>query len=197
HAPAGKGGPVEFSTERRYVQMDVLTRYGDDGKPLHFRCYFEDVTDRAHAEKQLRRRTEELSQSNARLVRINQDLQRLKESYRDLYHNAPIMFFSLDPEGRFVACNDTMIQALGYEREALHEQPYTRLLTAAGVEEWELARRSETAQGRPHPLMADGELEMHWVKRDGTVIDVWIRSIPLIDEQGRFIRSRSAAQDVT
>src|SRR5207248_3642549 len=48
-----------------------------------------------------------------------------------------------------------------------------------------------------HPLMVDGELEMQWVKRDGTVIDVWIRSIPLIDSDDRFIRSRSAAQDVT
>src|SRR5262249_26244989 len=31
----------------------------------------------------------------------------------------------------------------------------------------------------------------------GTVIDVWIRSTPVLDADGRFIRSRSAAQDVT
>src|SRR5206468_390597 len=45
--------------------------------------------------------------------------------------------------------------------------------------------------------MADGEVEMQWVKHDGTVIDVWIRSIPLQDSEGRFVRSRSAAHDIT
>src|SRR5262249_14143575 len=36
-----------------------------------------------------------------------------------------------------------------------------------------------------------------WVKKDGSAIDVWVRTAPILDEQGRFVRSRSAAQDVT
>jgi PAS domain S-box-containing protein len=189
-------GPPRAVTERRYVRMDVITRYTDEGQPLHLRCYFEDVTDRVKAEKKLRRRTDELEAANERLIRTNQDLQRLKESYRDLYHNAPIMFFSLDADGHFVACNDTMVQALGFGREGLHGQPYTRLLTADGVVDW---KRACAAGGptNPHPLMSSGEIEMQWVKQDGTVIDVWLRSLPLTDNEGHYVRSRSAAQDVT
>ena len=35
------------------------------------------------------------------------------------------------------------------------------------------------------------------MKKDGSIIDVWVRTAPILDEQGRFVRSRSAAQDVT
>src|SRR5262249_55923622 len=42
-----------------------------------------------------------------------------------------------------------------------------------------------------------GEVEAQWIKKDGTIIDMWIRNVPLLDDNGRFVRSRSAAQDVT
>lgn len=183
--------------DSRYVRMDAQTRYADDGRPEQVRCFFEDITERVRAERQLRRRTEELSQTNARLLRINADLERLKESYRDLYHNAPMIFFSLDARGHFVACNDTMVQTLGYSREDLTDLPYTFLLPPASAAAWERSRPANAAGDRPHALMADDEVEMQWRKRDGTVIDVWIRSIPVTDEEGRFLRSRSAAQDIT
>src|SRR5262249_2125798 len=79
----------------RHVQADVMTRYAG-AAPLHFRCSLVDVSDRVRAERELRRRTEELSAANERLVRSNQDLERLKESYRDRYNEAPVMYFSLD-----------------------------------------------------------------------------------------------------
>jgi PAS domain S-box-containing protein len=117
------------------------------------------------------------------LLKINQDLERLKESYRDLYHYAPVMYFSLDLEGRMVAVNDTMLQALGFRRRDLLNQPYARLLP-----------QGEAA----HPeLLRAGEVECRWVQRDGMVIDVSIRSVPVFDEQGKLVRTRSAAQDVT
>jgi PAS domain S-box-containing protein len=192
-----KGGPRRLVTEVRYVQMDALTRCDEEGRPQHIRCYFEDISARMRAEHKLRRRTAELSETNEQLLRINRDLERLKESYRDLYHNAPIMFFSLDARGQFVACNDTMVQALGYRREDLSEQPYARLLPPEAAETWEAALVPDAAGARPHALMADRDVEVQWAKRDGTVIDVWIRSLPVTDEEGRFLRSRSAAQDIT
>jgi PAS domain S-box-containing protein len=195
HRPADQSSPARVLIEPRYVQMDVLTRYDDDGQPLHFRCYFEDVTAHIRAEKKLRRRTAELEQANQDLLRINHDLQRLKESYRDLYHNAPIMFFTLDAEGRFVACNDTMVQALGYRRDELHELPFDQLLPPDAAAAWKHSLHPDGT--KPHALMVDGEVEMQWVKADGTIIDVWIRSIPLAEVDGKLVRSRSAAQDVT
>jgi PAS domain S-box-containing protein len=171
----------------RHVQADVMTRYAGDA-PLHFRCYFVDVTDRVRAEHELRRRTEELSAANERLVRSNQDLERLKESYRDRYNETPVMYFSLDPEGRLCGFNNTLRRTLGYQPRDLHLQPYTRLLPPESRERY---------LADPEVFRQRSEVETRWVKKDGTVIEVWIRSVPQQDEGGRFVRSLSVAQDVT
>jgi len=172
----------------RHLQMDIMTCYTESGRPLHLRCHMLDITDRVITEQELRRRTAELSQANDRLRQINADLQRLKESYRDLYHHAPVLYFSLDVWGQFVAFNDTLVRMLGYPREALLGQPYTRVLTPASREAF---LRDPTLMQRP------GEVETQWVKQDGTVIDVWIGITTIKDTRGSFLRSRSAASDVT
>ena len=172
----------------RHLQMDVLTRYDTDGTPLHLRRHFVDVTDRVAAEYELRLQSRRLAETNTLLRQSNSDLERLKESYRDLYHQAPVLYFSLDAQDRFAACNDTMLGTLGYAREELLGKPYTRLLTAEG---------SRRFLHDPSAYARSGEIEARWVKKDGSIIDVWVRTTPILDDQGRFVRSRSAAQDVT
>ncbi len=172
----------------RHIQLDVLTRYTETGSPLHLRCHFLDITEKVRIDAELRRRTEELQRANERLRQINQDLERLKESYRDLYHHAPVMYFSLDPQGNFAACNETLAKALGYDREALLGQPYTRVL----AEEGRLRFLNDSNE-----YQNPGEVETRWVRKDGSVLEVWIRTTPILDEGGCFVRSRSAAQEVT
>jgi PAS domain S-box-containing protein len=172
----------------RHLQMDVMTCYTEAGDPLHLRCHFIDVTDRVVTENALRRRTDELSQANTRLHQANEDLNRLKESYRDLYHQAPVLYFSLDAAGHFVACNFTMLRTLGYPREELLGQPYTSLLPPEA---------QATFLADPTVFQRPGELETQWLKHDGAVIDVWVGTTTIRDEQGGFVRSRSAARDVT
>ena len=172
----------------RHLQMDVMTCYTDLGAPLHLRCHILDVTERVLTEQKLSRRTAELTQANTRLRQINSDLQRLKESYRDLYHHSPVLYFSLDAWGQFVAFNETLLRTLGYPREALVGQPYSCLLTpesrAAFLDD-------------PKALQQTGEVEAQWVKQDGTVIDVLIDTTTVMDADGKFVRSRSVARDVT
>jgi len=172
----------------RHLQMDVMACYARDESPTHLRCHFLDISDRVLTETELRRRTQDLSQANVRLRQINAALQRLKESYRDLYHHAPVLYFSLDAAGRFVACNDTMVRTLGYPREALTNQPYTKVLTPAARD---IFLKDQARMMRP------GEVQTQWVKQDGTVIDVWIDTTTIKGEKDEFIRSRSAARDVT
>src|SRR5262249_1690755 len=76
-------------------------------------------------------------------------------------------------------------------------QPYARILTPLAAKGWQSATGNDVAGERPHVLTRAGEVETQWVKEDGTVIDIWIRSVPLVDEDGRFLRSRSVAQDMT
>jgi PAS domain S-box-containing protein len=189
---AGEGHNIVFRVLRqdgseRYVQTDVLTRYDDHAAPLHLRCHFLDVTERVVTERELRRRTEELSQTNARLQRSNLDLERLKTTYRDLYNNSPVLFFSLDPLGRFVTCNETMLRTLGFKLGELRGQPFARLLPPESHDDLP----SEL------PVRLPPEMQTKWVKRDGTVIDVLIRTTRLHEASGEFVRSRSAAQDMS
>ena len=189
----GEGHDVSFRVltragDVRHLRMDVLTRYDADGEPLHLRCHFVDVTEKVAADRELRVQSARLAQTNALLRQSNAGLERLKESYRDLYHQAPVLYFSLDAGGRFAACNETMLGTLGYSREDLLGKPYTRLLTPEGARRF---LRDPGAYARP------GEVEARWVKKDGSVIDVWVRTAPILDEHARFVRSRSAAQDVT
>jgi len=140
---------VTSAGEKRYLQTDVMTSYTDKGEPVNLRCHFIDVTDRVRTEQQLRRRTAELSEANARLRKTNEDLQRLKESYGDLYNHAPVLYFGLDANGRFVALNETMLRTLGYAREELFGRSYTRLLTRAGQE---IYRKNPSLLQRPGEL---------------------------------------------
>jgi PAS domain S-box-containing protein len=133
---------------------------------------------------------EDMGQASHTMALMHRDMERLKESYKDLYHKAPVMFFSLDPDGLFVSCNDTMLTTLGYEREDLTGKPYTHLLQPADRAAWKNIHASNA-------FFWVGEVECPWVRKNGTVIDVLIRTVPILDGDGNFIRSRSAAQDVT
>jgi len=67
-----------------------MTSYSEAGAPLNLRCHLLDVTDRVLTGRELRRRTEDRCPKRTRRLReINADLQRLKESYRDLLPSRP------------------------------------------------------------------------------------------------------------
>jgi PAS domain S-box-containing protein len=187
-AAANKDDAPAVAVKEHHLQMDVMTTYDEKGAAMHLRCHFLDATDRVRTDRELRRRTEELSEANARLRQSNLDLQRLKESYRDLYHQAPVLYFGLDPAGKFVALNEAVLRTLGYTREHLLGQAYTLLLPPASRDAY---------QRDPGVFQRACELETQWVKADGSVIDVWIVTTPIKDAAGVFVRSRSAAHDVT
>ncbi len=172
----------------RYLQADVLASYDGSGRPEQLRCHFVDVTERIQAEQALRRRSAELVQANERLQQINRDLERLKESYRDLYHHAPVMYFSLDEKGRFAAVNETMMRELGYQRDEIHGQSYALVLPPEARE----AHRQD-----PEALQRPGEIETQWMSKDGRRRDVWVGTTTIKDEQDQVLRSRCAAADIT
>jgi PAS domain S-box-containing protein len=187
-AATGDTGEAKEPPEERHIQMHVMACKDAEEEPLNLRCHFLDITDRVLTERELRRRTVQLVQANERLRQINTDLERLKESYRDLYHQAPVMYFSLDEKGCFAACNDTLLRTLGCRREELLGRPYSHLLTEAARPAYE----ADAGQ-----LQRPGEIETQWQPRDGSVIDVWIGTTVIKNRQGQFIRSRSAARDIS
>ena len=61
--------------EWHYMRIFTQARYDPDGAINHIRCFLKDVTDRIHAEQELRRRTEQLTDANERLRLANRKIQ--------------------------------------------------------------------------------------------------------------------------
>ena len=176
--------------KQRAVAMNAGARYVSDRTVGHLRCHLVDVTAKVRAEREQRLRTRELTQVNDQLRLINRELEELKERYRDLYENAPTMYFSLDGRGRFIECNETLARTLGYDRDELIGKRYDFLLP-----EGEARYFAE----RFARFLEIGAIEVssRWVKANGEIIDTWVTGTAVRDASGRILHSRSVAQDVT
>ncbi len=172
------------------IEVNVGARYSADMTVSHLRCHITDVTAKVRAERELKLRTRELTQVNDQLRIINRELEELKERYLDLYQNAPTMYFSLDNQGRFLDCNDTLLDTLGYRRDLLIGQSYAVIMPED---------LQALFQERFRDFLEAGTIELttRWVKASGETIDIWVTGTAVRDPAGRIVYSRSVAQDVT
>lgn len=139
--------------------------------------------------QRLAKKTAKVVSLRSKLARSNLDFERLKQSYRDLYHNAPVMYFGLDPEGRFVTFNDTLLNTLGYQREELQGKLYAEVIPA-------LPSESTRPLFPQNPGQSEGQ-KTQWRHKNGSLVDVWIRSTATADDDGKFARWRCSALDLT
>lgn len=182
--------PVWNPASMRYARVEVWAKLDKAGKVVRYDCRFTDLTPHiAPRERSLRTARRHLTSTKKRWAALNQDLTRLKLSYRELYQHAPVMYFSLDSQGKFVTFNETLVETVGYGRTELQGKSYSTLLAPAKLQSY-----VSIAASLP---LEEGERETQWCKKDGTVIDVWLHSSPVYDEEGRFARCRSAALDLT
>jgi PAS domain S-box-containing protein len=178
------------SGESKAIEVNVSVRFGSDMKVNHLRCHVTDVTAKVRASRELKRRTRELTLVNHQLRRTNRELQELKDRYSDLYQNAPAMYFSLDPSGYIIECNNTLLRTLGYNRHDLIGQPYPALLSDS--------RKAPFATNFEEFLRSGYiEVESRWKKANGDEIDVWVTGTAVHGPDGTLSHSRSVAQDVT
>jgi PAS domain S-box-containing protein len=172
------------------IEVDIGARYGPDMAVTHLRCHLTDVSDKIRAERELRLRTRELTQVNEQLRQINRELEELKDRYRDLYQNAPAMYYTLDADGCLVDCNETLLRTLGRARADVVGQSFDKVL----------AERSRASFAATHAeLQRRGSMEMEgqWTKANGELIDVWVSATAVPGRDGKLLQTRSVAQDVT
>ena len=114
------------------------------------------------------------------------------QSLLDLYEHAPCGFHSLDSNGIFVRINDTELRWLGYRREEMvGRMKLPDVLTPQG--------RAIFEEAFPR-LKTDGvlrDLELEFVRKDGTRLPVLVSATVVRDERGEFVASRSIVYDLT
>ena len=99
------------------------------------------------------------------------------------------MYFSLDPNGTFIECNNTLLSTLGYRREELIGLSYDSCCRTTGSPSSPTTSRIFSATGYI-------EVESRWKKANGDVIDVWVTGTA-VRARRPPARLRSVAQDVT
>ena len=174
----------------RAVEVNVGARYEKIPTVSHLRCHLTDVTDKVRAERELRLRTQELTQVNEQLRKINRELVELKDRYTDLYENSPAMYFSLDTQGKVIECNQTMLTTLQLSREEVIGYGYDKLLDRPRVEGFQLRYQAFLERGSV-------EKETCWVKKNGDPIDVWVIGNVVAASKGSVAHTRFVAQDIT
>ncbi len=133
---------------------------------------------------------------NARFYRERYEAaESLRESesrYRDLYENAPDMYFSVDSStARIARCNQTLVEVTGYSKEELIGRPIFDMYHADSREVVHEVFQSFVSQG----FLRDVELQL--LRKDGCTIDVSLNSSAVRDEEGKIIYSRSIWRDIT
>lgn len=184
--PPTKGGLAPQRAPQRVLRITMMRSRKQS--PGTIGCVFVDATRELKLHRIVRRLRRSFIVARREVQRYRQDLRGLKRSYHDLYHHAPVMYFSLDALGRIIGFNDTLVRVLGMPRERLSMRPYRDVLPmtpAPNQPSFPLTRGKEE------------ETETHWRRGDGAVVDVWIRSLAVYDSAGSFIRWRCSAIDLT
>jgi PAS domain S-box-containing protein len=112
----------------------------------------------------------------------------------DLYENAPCGYHSLGPDGAILRVNATELAWLGYSSEELLGRHFRDLLAPESQHAFD--HNLDRALPRTHDP-GYGEVEYEVVRKDGTTCRLAIVITIVRDSSGNFVRSRSAAVDVT
>lgn len=121
-------------------------------------------------------------------------LQESEKKYRDLYDHAPDMYHFLDDKGIIIDCNETEARMLGYRKEEIIGRPITDFFTPESCEAFEREFPS-IRDGKSLPNI--GNLERWFVRKDGSVFPTSLNVLVELGRDGRFVRSRAIARDIT
>jgi PAS domain S-box-containing protein len=121
------------------------------------------------------------------------DLKKSEAKYQDLYDNAPDMFFSVDLSSHIVInCNKTLLKELGYVWDEFVGKEIFSFLT---LESAQYARKVLYPRFIKTGIIKGAEQQV--LKRNGTIMHVWLTNSVVYDNNGRYVYSRSIWRDIT
>jgi len=155
---------------------------------------------RADLELRVEDRTATLSALNTRLRHeiaargeAEAAQRRQEEAYRDLYDNAPNVYWSTGADGLIKRVNQRAVELFGMQPEELIGKPYTYLIadTPAGLPRaYKVFQRF--LEGKP----TYGE-EFEFRGANGRVIWASVNVLPIFDEHGKPVATRTTLADIT
>lgn len=162
---------AEVDGEVRWTELVNRAFFDEQGALLEVQTVGRDVTERK---------------------RLQDQLDEASERMKDLYENAPCGYYSLDRQGKFLRLNSTTLAWLGCTREeVLGILSPADFFTEEGRVQFQTHFPSFISTGTMGPL------EFDLISREGTARRVSVSASAVLDEEGRFLMSRSVMYDVT
>jgi PAS domain S-box-containing protein len=110
----------------------------------------------------------------------------------DFYENAPCGFHALDSAAGFIHMNQTELHWLGYcYDEVVGRMKLTDILTIESRHSFEQRFKRFKAIGSVH------DLEMDFIRKDGTIQPVLVSATAVRDSEERYVMSRSVVYNLT
>ncbi len=123
--------------------------------------------------------------------RTEKEVRCLKEKFEDLYHNAPVMYLSLDTNGIITECNNAILDKLGYTKRKIIGKHMTTFLTEESVARFKAVSPELIKTGK---LMG---VERQLITKSGKIIDVQLSVSGEYDEHGKLIKTRASFEDIS
>ncbi len=125
------------------------------------------------------------------IKRTKEALLKSEKKYRDFYDKAPDMYYSLSENKLIIDCNETTARMLGYKKQEIIGKAITDFFTEESSELFE-----ETF---PKLKQVKGyhNIEREFVRKDGTKMPVILNVFSEFDEDGKLIRTKTIARDIT
>ncbi|TWI93331.1 PAS domain S-box-containing protein/diguanylate cyclase (GGDEF)-like protein [Roseibium hamelinense] len=125
---------------------------------------------------------------------LDKDEEKLRKANKRLaflYHNTPVMLYSIDIEDRIVNVSDYWLDATGYQRDTVLGRKFSDFICQDCVEDY-LANRRLLVTGQHETL----EFTSVFLKSDGTRLDVLITEIRDFDKSSTGRQSLSVMTDI-
>jgi PAS domain S-box-containing protein len=191
------------------VESKWALRKDKEGRPLAIMEIDNDITERKHAEEDLRRakgelearvqeRTAELRSANERLLlelgrrkRIEEMLRKGAERYKNLFENSPVGIYRTNAEGRILMANPTLLRMIGYK--SVDEMGATGPATRA-YEPSYLKKRFKMRLDREGRVRG---FEVRWKRRDKSIIFVRENAKAIRGADGVLLHYEGTVEDIS
>ena len=123
--------------------------------------------------------------------RAERVMERSAREIEDLYNRAPCGYHSLDEQGLVLQMNDTELKWLGYDRHEVIGHDIREFCSPPGRRTFEESFPELKRQGRLF------NLDMEFLRKDGSPLPTVINSAVMPDDEGHFVRTQTTVFDNT
>jgi PAS domain S-box-containing protein len=132
----------------------------------------------------------ELEIQNENLRQVQQELERVRDRYIDLYDFAPVGYLTINPQGTIIEANLTIAAQLGLERGRLIRKPLSRFIQEGDQNTYYLYLKRLFDTRTPEIC------EVRLVHQDGTAFHAWMELVSIGGPDGTPV-GRIAVSDIT